>query len=99
MILPTIHLNGTAPEDLLRKFEEATRALDKAMEALQAAAPHGRDYYPQNSEFGAEVFLVAQREHIERQMAIKRVYNDIENLAWHVQDAIDQRAKQRAVSR
>lgn len=96
MILPTIHLNGSDPTVLLAKLENAARALDEAVGALQAAAPHGRDYYPQNSEFGPEVFSVAQREHIERQAALNTVLGDIEKLAWHVQDAIDAKAKRRA---
>lgn len=85
MLFPTIHLNGTDPQVLLKKLEEAAMAINTAMEALQAAAPHGRDYYPQ----GDDVFFVAQREHIERQASLEKVSRDVEKLAWHVQDQID----------
>lgn len=92
MILLTIHLNGSDPQVLLNGLETAASALSKAWDALQAVAPHGRDYYPQ----GAEAFTFAQREHIERQVALQKVHNDIEALTWHVQASIDAK-KQRAL--
>lgn len=92
MILPTIHFNGTSTEDLLQKFENAARLLDEAMDAIQSAAPHGRDYLLQ----GTEAFSKAQAEHIARLAALSKVHEDIEKLAWHIQDAIYVKQKQRA---
>lgn len=50
MILPSIHLNGTAGADLLAGYREAHEALTRAITAVSAAAPHGRDYYPQGDD-------------------------------------------------
>jgi hypothetical protein len=47
MRTPTIHMNGTSPEQLVEQLMKAYRAVDDAMSALAEAAPNGRDYYPQ----------------------------------------------------
>ena len=46
-LTPTIHLNGTAKQDLLEERYEAIRACAALREALAKAAPNARDYYPQ----------------------------------------------------
>jgi hypothetical protein len=57
--VPSVHLNGTAGDDLLDQQLAAMRALRSAHEALRAAAPNGRDFYPQ----GPEAFSAAQDDH------------------------------------
>ena len=49
MTTPTIHLNGTNGADLLSQTVDAMLALSGAINALMAAAPHGRDYYVQTT--------------------------------------------------
>jgi len=44
LVAPTINLNGTAGEDLLREYGEAAQALKKAQRALEAATCNGRDF-------------------------------------------------------
>lgn len=80
ILKPTIHLNGTAASVLLESYLEASDALRKAMEVLQDAAPNGRDYYPQ----GDAAIHQAGREHRARAEALKRVYNELQELALHV---------------
>lgn len=46
MRIPTVHMNGTSPEDLLEQLVRAHQAVAGALEALDAASPNGRDYYP-----------------------------------------------------
>ena len=46
MIVPTVHLNGTSKDELLRQVLEADRAINVALSRLHDAAPNGRDYYP-----------------------------------------------------
>lgn len=63
MITPTIHLNGTSGTDLMSQTTDAMIALSDAIKALQAAGPHGRDYYVQgdtafrqaHEEYGARI--------------------------------------------
>jgi hypothetical protein len=62
MMVPTVHLNGTSKEELMRQLRDAYRALVKAMDALAEACPNGRDYYPQ----GPGAHGAAMKEHSER---------------------------------
>lgn len=45
IIHPDVHLNGTAPSELLELRLNARFQLGKLQEALQQMAPNGRDYY------------------------------------------------------
>ena len=73
---PTIHLNGSSRERLAELYRAAYRALATAVEKLDDAAPHGRDYYPQ----GPEAFSQAQAEHRARMEAVERVKAEIQTL-------------------
>jgi hypothetical protein len=82
MQLPQINLNGTERNDLLQDYIKAKRALEHAVEALSACAPHGRDYQtlPNHESF----FYAAQREHTARILKVRQVLAEIETLAEHV---------------
>lgn len=80
MMLPTIHLNGTSPEELRDQLSRAERAADALREALMGMAPHGRDYYPQ----GDDAVYVAVIEHGERLAKLNLIMLDIEALIEHV---------------
>ncbi len=80
MILPTVHLNGTSKNELARQLLEAHEAVQKAMEALQEAAPNGRDYYVQ----GASAIFDAQTEHFDRLGRLNSVAKELEEIAQHV---------------
>lgn len=43
--VPIAHLNGSGRSGLTRQYTDALMALTEAYETLQAASPHGRDYY------------------------------------------------------
>jgi len=47
MLIPTVHLNGTSGRDLLEQQQAVLDALRAVREAMVAAMPNGRDYYPQ----------------------------------------------------
>lgn len=47
MTLPTIHLNGTSAGELYQQWDRVADTLRGAIEAMAAATPNGRDYYPQ----------------------------------------------------
>lgn len=70
---PTIHLNGTSRESLMDSLMNAGAAIKKAIRALQEAAPHGRDYYPQ----GPDVYRKAVAEYEERIDKLTSVVQDI----------------------
>ena len=49
MIRPTITINGSDPEDLIRARLGTCRSINEAIEQLKQATPNGRDY-PGDSE-------------------------------------------------
>lgn len=77
MRTPTIHINGSSRETLMKDHLDALHALRKAQAALAAIGPNGRDYYPQ----GADAILEAQLEHQARWAAIQKVIQEIEQIA------------------
>lgn len=82
MMKPTVHLNGTSRSELIEQVETALRGIEVALDAVQVAAPNGRDYYPQ----GDHAYQQAALEHaarVERLHAIKAEY---EALARHLVD-------------
>ena len=81
MQLPTVHLNGTNAKDLLADNLAAWRAVRAAIDVLRAAAPNGRDYYPQ----GTEAVGQAIDEHWHRIGRLQSVADEIEAILKHVQ--------------
>jgi hypothetical protein len=77
MMIPTIHLNGTSRDGLLEPLMDAIEALRVAEDAMNAAAPNGRDYYPQ----GADAFNHAVAEHLDRQRRIHAVRAELNTIA------------------
>ena len=75
--VPTVHLNGTSRESLLEQMTDASHALSAALQALQSASPHGRDYYPQ----GKEAIRKASREHASRYERVRSVQREIDQIA------------------
>lgn len=72
-MIPTVHLNGTSREELIRQLQQAVTALMEAHYALENAAPHGRDYYPQ----GEGAIQQAIAEHRERLMKLGDIQEGI----------------------
>lgn len=80
MVKPVIHINGTSAAALLEELSNAYNALSNALEALAAASPNGRDYYP----LGNEAFFKAQDQHRLRIAAIQGIMLDLEELSMHI---------------
>jgi hypothetical protein len=74
MKIPTVHLNGTSLDDLLDLHWTARSAVMQAIDAVQKAAPHGRDFYPQDRH----AFLIASGEHTERLRKLESVKQDLD---------------------
>ena len=79
---PMVHLNGTGRESLVEQYCDAGAAISKAIRALEAAYPNGRDYYT----LGSEALKRATGEHNERIAALVRVREEMEALAEYVAD-------------
>jgi hypothetical protein len=69
MLTPTIHLNGTSREALLRGFADAADAVRDALAAVQATYPNGRDFYPQ----GPGAITQAMGEHRQRVQTLEEL--------------------------
>jgi hypothetical protein len=76
MRIPTVHLNGTSSDALTTQVREAQQALRIALEALQEAAPHGRDYYVQEGAATKE----AIQEHTSRLSRVKSVLDEMSEI-------------------
>ena len=85
MIHPTIHLNGTHRIDLIDNWNDAYNALATAIRALQACAPHARDYA--GFHVGPDAFQTAVREHRIRIEKLERVMLDLDELRERACDA------------
>lgn len=83
MIVPTVHLNGTAKIDLIGLVETAHFALNVAIERLQETAPNARDYYVQKDP-GA--FSKARAEHEARMHKLADVANELIQLHEGISD-------------
>jgi hypothetical protein len=89
IIYPTVHLNGTAADDLANQLADALSALQEAQAKLALAAPNGRDYYPQ----GPAASQAAYTQHAARHNALQGVANE---LAALLDNVLDQQAARRA---
>jgi hypothetical protein len=73
LLVPTVHLNGTAKSDLIEQLEQAYDALATAQIKLSEAEPNGRDFYPQ----GTYAIIEAVGQHVERLQKIRSVQAEI----------------------
>ena len=73
LTVPTVHLNGTSREELLRQVQDAGQAVWQALDALAKASPNSRDYYPQ----GVAAYSAACGEHERRCRALRTVYHEL----------------------
>lgn len=75
--IPTIHLNGTSRDELLRGYVNALDALREAEIAVAQTIPHGRDFHVQ----GDMALERAHREHIDRMRKLRGVFSDLSAIA------------------
>ena len=75
MILPTIHLNGSAAADLAAGYREAYSAIGDAIRAVKNTAPNGRDYPKGQGELFEAII-----EHDERISSLARIQQDLLDL-------------------
>jgi hypothetical protein len=80
---PTIHSNGTSRDALLTLTCDAGRAVRLAMEAVAAAAPNARDYYPQ----GPDAITQAMAAQDERLRLLRQMWIELGEEAEAIADA------------
>jgi hypothetical protein len=88
-VLPTVHLNGTSAEALAEALTVALEKLWEAQQALQDAAPNGRDYYPQ----GPALAQLAQEQHRQRAEALQDIRTDLATVLDSVLDQQQRRQR------
>jgi len=81
---PTIHLNGTHPQDLYEQLSRAIQAIREAESKLTEAYPNGRDYYVQ----GAGAITEAVVEHRARLLKLASVREELEQLIEPIADRL-----------
>ena len=82
VVLPSIHMNGTSKDALLKQYKDCYYAVQKAVDELQTNPPHSRDYYPQNVN-GDDLYASyypARDQHNEWVAKLIEVKNDLETL-------------------
>ena len=80
MMLPTIHLNGTSREELIRQNMNSALLISKAIDSMYNGRPHGRDYYPQDSILGTfrgNAYRRASAEYEARIDKLNSVYKEL----------------------
>jgi hypothetical protein len=78
VVLPTIHLGGTARATLFEDTSDALSALRDALCALDVTAPNGRDY-PKLGDL-----IIATAQHLDRKNKLESVIAELEALAEHI---------------
>jgi hypothetical protein len=84
---PTIHLNGSGRQHLLDGYSNARDKVRELESALMAAAPNGRDYYPQ----GESAIGRAIAEHCSRLDRLRALDAELAELQQAVADASGRR--------
>lgn len=79
---PTIHQNGSGYDLLFKLNAEAVGSIVDAISKLNAAAPHGRDFYVQ----GPDALAQAMKEHDNRLERLRSVLAELETILEDLSD-------------
>ena len=77
LIVPSVNLNGTSKEALLKEYVNAMNAVEKAIEMLAQVTVHGRDYWPQ----GGNVIHLAMHQRSAQFTHLRAVHAELESIA------------------
>lgn len=92
LIFPTVHLNGTGGSALRNQADAARHALANAIAALREMAPHGRDYYTQDSKINGDAYIKAQSQHEARLISLTNISNELVDIYNNIDGQIYSRA-------
>jgi hypothetical protein len=76
VVVPVVNLNGTHVDDLIEQTQMAAFAIRTAINALQLAAPHGRDY--QTLESAEGTYCAAREQHVGWVNQLEDIYQALE---------------------
>lgn len=80
--LPTFHLNGSSPDDLLREYRRVYEDLNRLEESFRQATCHPRDFYVQEGETWNE----ARKEREEMGLRLAELSSYIQDWLSHCYD-------------
>lgn len=84
LTLPTIHLNGTNGNDLKEGYLRACQSIGMAIDFVYKTCPHGRDYYPQDTDPSKPSKLTsAIEEHNSRIKRLREIKEELWILTEH----------------
>ncbi|CAB4186567.1 hypothetical protein UFOVP1329_31 [uncultured Caudovirales phage] len=83
MTLPTIHLNGTGKETLIKEIDQAYDSISQMMGDFARITCHARDYYPQ----GEDAYPAARQQRQEMFDKLVEVNTYIDELRYHLHSA------------
>lgn len=81
MITPTININGSSIDDLVKPRLNAMDHLMDAIEALKQVAPNGRDYIGNNI-----ACVVDREEHFDRLAKLRALREEIMSEAVYIKE-------------
>ena len=73
LITPTVHINGTSKQELVRQLTDAAEAARVLQNALRDASPNARDYYTQ----GGNTINAAIEAWVERRTMIDDLVDEL----------------------
>lgn len=82
--VPIVNLNGSDPKTMVDDILAALNALRVALDAVEKAAPHPRDW--QTSIDGAKQFVLARDQHLVRTQALRDTLAELEAIAISIQE-------------
>jgi len=84
MTAPTVNSNGSSAESLMRDVMDARAAVEDAIRAFRACAPHGRDF--QTAPAGS--FEAARSAFWQRMDALQAISSDLYGQAIQIQQSV-----------
>lgn len=85
--LPTLNLNGTSYDELVRQQEHVITKINEALEAMSDAAPHGRDFIPVGHRTSEEILTGARQEHLARMLQLTQTRDAHAKILQHLVEA------------
>lgn len=83
LVAPRINMNGTSRGALRKQYEDAYRAVQKAMGVVSESAPHARDYQTYQT---VDFYVAARDQHRARISKLRDVLDELELILTDIDD-------------
>lgn len=84
---PVLNLNGTSYDELVRQQEEVIAKINAAIEAMDNATPHGRDFIGTSHQISSEIAMKARKRHMGRMLLLTQVRDEHAAILQHIVEA------------